>query len=603
VKYPFSILFFAPLLAQESLVTRPILDPRQALMEVQVYTASRVPLVPSLSSAVDWERYASRLRQRVLDEVVFRGEAARWRDAKTKVEMLDELGKGDGYRVRKFRYEVIPGLWTGGLIYEPVPISGKVPVVLNVNGHERTGIATPYIQWRCINLAKKGVLAVNFEWFGMGQLNTPGFGHYRMPQIDLTGTAGIALFFLEHRRALDIALAHPNADPKRVAVTGLSGGGWQTIFLSALDTRVGAAMPLAGYSSFTTRAQWPTLDLGDSEQTPSDLASIADYSHLTALMAPRHLVIANNAKDTCCFRADYAPAPLIQAATPVYRLFNAAARLGYHINHGDGHNYDADNREAFYRLLRDAFLPGMDVRDISVTTEIRTADAVRIPLPGNNLDFHSIALKLAEGLPRKKASLASVVRSKALEVDAWTLDRKQDTNGVSARYFKLNMDRAWTVPAVMLTKGHASQTVMVIADNGKNSVARQIEALVNEGAAVMAIDPFYFGESKIAVRDYLFAMLIAALGERPLGLQASQVIAAARWTKRPVKLIAFGPRTSLIAAVAHALDPAAIPEIVTHEAFGSLREILDKDLTIDKFPELFAFGLLEHFELVDGKLR
>ncbi|HNP74429.1 MAG TPA: hypothetical protein PKK15_25130, partial [Kouleothrix sp.] len=53
----------------------------------------------------------------------------------------------------------------------------------------------------------------------------------------------------------------------------------------------------------------PTLDLGDSEQTPSDLAGVADYSHLTAMMAPRWLTIANNAKDSCCFRADYAPAP------------------------------------------------------------------------------------------------------------------------------------------------------------------------------------------------------------------------------------------------------------------------------------------------------
>ena len=42
---------------------------------------------------------------------------------------------------------------------------------------------------------------------------------------------------------------------------------------------------------------------------------------------------------------------------------------------------------------------------------------------------------------------------------------------------------------------------------------------------------------------------------------------------------------------------------MTHDSFGSLREILEKDLTVDKYPELFAFGLLEHFEWKDGKLR
>jgi hypothetical protein len=49
---------------------------------------------------------------------------------------------------------------------------------------------------------------------------------------------GVALHYLSQKRGLDILLAHPNADPSRVAVTGLSGGGWQTIFISSLDPRV-----------------------------------------------------------------------------------------------------------------------------------------------------------------------------------------------------------------------------------------------------------------------------------------------------------------------------------------------------------------------------
>ena len=37
---------------------------------------------------------------------------------------------------------------------------------------------------------------------------------------------------------LDILLDHPLADVTRVAMTGLSGGGWQTIVFSALDPRI-----------------------------------------------------------------------------------------------------------------------------------------------------------------------------------------------------------------------------------------------------------------------------------------------------------------------------------------------------------------------------
>ena len=32
----------------------------------------------------------------------------------------------------------------------------------------------------------------------------------------------------------------------------------------------------------------------------------------------------------------------------------------------------------------------------------------------------------------------------------------------------------------------------------------------------MAIDPFYFGESKISTHDFLYSILVAAVGERPL---------------------------------------------------------------------------------------
>ena len=101
-----------------------------------------------------------------------------------------------------------------------------------------------------------------------------------------------------------------------MAVTGLSGGGWQTILLSSLDARVKLAMPVAGYSSFVTRTQFPEMDLGDSEQTPVDLGQYADYTHLTAMLAPNPVQLTHNARDNCCFRADYALAPLQRCGPP-----------------------------------------------------------------------------------------------------------------------------------------------------------------------------------------------------------------------------------------------------------------------------------------------
>lgn len=596
-------LLAVPAFAQiDAALSKQILAPNQALIEAQVYTASHVRSMPAVSTAAQWDETAERIRKQILDNVVFRGEAKRWRDAKTRVEWLDTLS-GPGYRVRKLRYEAIPGLWIPALLYEPEKLTGKVPVVLNVNGHEATGVSTPYIQVRCINLAKRGVLALNFEWYGMGQLRTENFQHYRLNQIDLTGTSGIALHYLAQTRAIDLLLAHPNADAERLAVTGLSGGGWQTIFVSALDKRVKLANPVAGYSSFVTRAQFPEKDLGDSEQTPVDLASVADYATLTAMLAPRRALITNNAYDNCCFRGDYANSPLIWAARPFFALYKATDKLSYHINFDPGHNYGQDNREAFYRVLGETFYPqNVRAAEIPSESEVRTAEQLSVALPGDNLDFHQIALALSRELPGKPGgSLSDAVRAHTYAINAVAV-ATSESDGLTVKQWKLRMDEDWTVPAVEMYRDATASPVILMGDKGRAGLAAEAQRLVSQGRRVIAVDPFYFGESAIGKRDWLFALLVSSVGDRPLGIQASQIAAIARWLKAPVTIESFGPRTSLIAAVARGLEGGTITAVQTHDSLTSLKDIIGKNLGADKAPELFCFGLLEHFELRDGRI-
>src|SRR5258708_3761845 len=142
----------APLVLAQSvapLLDRKILDPKQPELEVRAFTASRVLPVPTYSNIAEWEKYSAHLRQDILDKVILRGEAKRWAELPTKVEWLGVIPQA-GYRIRKFRFEAVPGLWVPGLLYEPVNLSGKVPAIVNVKGHEKTGADTPYIQHRCI---------------------------------------------------------------------------------------------------------------------------------------------------------------------------------------------------------------------------------------------------------------------------------------------------------------------------------------------------------------------------------------------------------------------------------------------------------------------
>lgn len=592
-----------------ALLQHQIIDPALPLAEVQAYTESQVPLMPQVKSLAEWERFAEQTRRDVLEKVVFRGEAARqWREAKTKVEWLDTIPGGPGYHIKKLRYEALPGLWVPALLYQPDGIAGAIPVHLAVNGHDKEGKAAPYKQLRCINLAKRGIASLNVEWLYMGQLRTDDFAHYRMNQLDLCGVSGLAPFYLAMSRGLDVLLSLPYADPKRVAVSGLSGGGWQTITISSLDPRVTLCNPVAGYSSFRTRARFPT-DLGDSEQTPNDLATVADYSHLTAMLAGRAALLTFNAKDNCCFGSDHALQPLLDAAGPIFTLYGQPERLRSHINYDPGtHNYEADNRQAFYRMVGDTFFPGdasFSAQEIPSESEVKKSAELDVSLPKENLDFHQLATAASQGLPRAGAAtpekLAGLVKYKSHAVAAERVGT--ETRGdCRATFWKLRVGETWTVPVVELARGKPGGVTLLVADAGRKSAAARIDALLAAGQRVLAVDPFFFGESKISQRDTLYALLVAAVGDRPLGIQASEIAAVARWTvaefhSAPVALESSGPRSGVFALVAAALETHAIGSLQQTDALSSLHEVIRNNWTLDQKPELFCFGLLEAFDV------
>jgi len=604
------------------LLRHSIVGPVLPLAEIQRFCEARVPRVGTYSSTAEWEAAAKGLRQGVLDRVVFHGQAAAWRKTPGRVEWLETIPGGPGYRIKKLRYEALPGMFIPALLYEPEKLAGRVPVVMNVNGHVgQPGKAVPYKQVRCINLAKRGMLALNVEWIGMGQLDAPGFQHGCMNQLDLCGTSGLAPFYLALERGLDVLGSLDHADSSRVAVAGLSGGGWQTILIGALDPRVALANPVAGYSSARTRTLH-LKDLGDSEQAPCDLATLADYTHLTAMRAPRPTLLTYNAKDDCCFESGYALEPLTSAARPIFRLYHKESSLREHVNQEPGtHNFDLDNRQAFYRMVGDFFYPGdkgFDPQEIPSDKEVKSFEELKVPL-GRNEDFNTLARALARDLPRdavlpvepdrakawrreRRAALGRLVRAADYPLQA--IEAGSQTRGdLNATFWKFPLGGAWTVPAVELSRGEPKQTAIFTADGGRGSASSEVLRLLAGGYRVLAVDPLNLGESALDQPSFRerFLLLVASVGERPLGIQASQLAAIARWAreryKEPLALVSSGPRSSIAALVAASLEERAIDEVQLQGSLGSLKEILEANWTYAQAPELFCFGLLERFDV------
>src|SRR5690348_4119274 len=117
-------LSFAATPDLDAALAAPILEADRHLAEVQWYTSAHVAPLPPIQNAEQWRQASEELRRRVLDEVILRGEARNWQNAAARVEWLDTISSDHGYRVRKLRYEAVPGLWVPALLYEPANLTG-----------------------------------------------------------------------------------------------------------------------------------------------------------------------------------------------------------------------------------------------------------------------------------------------------------------------------------------------------------------------------------------------------------------------------------------------------------------------------------------------
>jgi len=612
-----------------ALLARRVLPELKPKLELQDYITARIPPFDPLAHVGEWEAFSASLRQRVLDEVVFKGVPESWRSEERAVEWRDAIETGKGYRIRKLRYEALPGLWIPALLYEPEYLEGRVPAVLNLNGHVGPpGKAVDYKQIRCINLAKRGLLALNPEWLLFGELQGEMWSHNRSGYLDLCGVAGLAVFFLAMQRGLDVLLEHEHADPERVAVTGLSGGGWQTIVLSALDTRVRLAAPNAGYIGLEQRAQCQG-DIGDLEQNATDLVCQADYTWLTALLAPRPALLLYNQKDDCCFQAPRAKPSVYDPVVPLYRALGAEGHFAFHTNHDPGtHNYELDNRQQFYRFLnRHGYTVGQALDDeIPSADKVRSAEELTVRLAAGNADWRTLGLTCARGLPRKRvrarsaaglarwqtqarALLGELLRYRTVQVQGKLLSEGCEDE-LTVRRWQFATDDGLTLPAVEVSAGEAAptETWLAVADAGRAALAETtLRALARAHAQnarivrVLALDMLLTGEYRVP--DTLpgqLPMLLATVGERPLGIQAAQMAAVARWAEAqygaPVTLLGQGREAGVAALVAAALG-APVAQVVAVEAPISLKVLLEKGIHYDDCPTLYAFGLLEQFDV------
>ncbi len=621
----------------DPLLKQHLQSPSVVVDELRHFMLQRVPPLELPSTAKQWDADEARLRTHELS-VLYHGWPQAWIDSPPKFERAGVI-EGHGYRIVKLRYEIVPGFESTALLYEPEHMTGKMPAILDVNGHGPGGKAVEHKQKRCINQARRGIIALSPEFIGYGELSAPGNEHNNIGLLDLAGDNGMGLFYLAMRRGLDYLYNDPDVDRSRIGVTGLSGGGFQTIVLSSLDTRVGPAAPAAGFSTLTTAIEHP--EYLDAEQNATDFRQDVDYAQLDAIRAPRPTMLIYNAMDDCCFRAGIVKQGVYFDIKPFYNLYGKPENLQWHLNLDPGtHNYGIDNRQASYKFFDSVFHLDVPAKEYPDTdAEVKSYEALVVGLPKNNLTILGLAQSFAKSIHHEvpadhdvqwaesqRVLLRKVARYTPVTVThAWPIDATHE-KGVESVAYRFEFSNGLSATGVLFRSITAPETApitVVFSDLGMPSAVDDVTNDVNRGQRVLALDPLFFGENTPAEspKNYpdleAFAQLLNSIGQRPLGLEAAQMTGVIRWLSkdldrgsptphtgdadtdvpvRPVRIVTTGPRSETVALVTAALNPELFSTLEARQAIPTLAYAFDHPLTYTEAPELMCLDLYKDFD-------
>ena len=271
---------------------------------------------------------------------------------------------GQGYRIEKVIFESLPGLHVTALLYVPEGAAGRRPAVLVACGHSAEGKAFRNYQEICARLARRGYVVLCWDPVGQGERSqfwdaTRGRSRYNLicgehavlGNLACLAGANLARWEVwDGMRAADYLLTRPEVDPRRLAITGTSGGGFQAATIGALDERLSIVAPSCFITSLPMRMANRIFDDPDSDPEQDPFGSVSggvDHPGLLLLVHPRPLIIAAAVKD---FVPIEGARRTFREIASVYRRFGG----GDHVALVEGvheHRFSDENQDAVFAFL------------------------------------------------------------------------------------------------------------------------------------------------------------------------------------------------------------------------------------------------------------
>lgn len=246
----------------------------------------------------------------------------------------------DGYSVENVAIETLPGIYVCGSLYKPLKVKGLIPVILNPDGHFADGRYRADCQLRCAMQAKMGAIAFSYDLFAWGESNL------QFKTEDHRTSFAQKIQILNGIRILDWLLTMKEADPKRVGITGGSGGGSQTMLMSAIDDRITLSVPVVMFSSYHSGGC--PCESGKGIHLCGEGTNNVE---IAAMFAPKPQLIISDGHDW----TQHVPETEFPFLKNVYGFYNQTPKVeNVHLGQ-EGHDYGISKRFALYEFLAKHF--------------------------------------------------------------------------------------------------------------------------------------------------------------------------------------------------------------------------------------------------------
>ncbi len=559
------------------------------------------------------------------------------------------------YVIEKILFETRPNFLASGNLYLPKKLSkkarGKRPGVLAISGHGWDGKAFAKYQALCQNLARRGFVVFTYDPIDQGEraqyypqdggqpLDKDGrgkvcnwIGHNRTgnPLLltdDFFGTWRV----WDALRALDYLCKRPEVDRTRLGVTGTSGGGTLSSYVTALDPRPTMAAPSCYICSFQVNMEWE-LPCDSEQNPPGMLAAGLDHADLLMCHAPRPTIILSQEQDF--FSPDWAQRAA-EDVRKVYRLLGAEQNVECFIGPG-GHGFMPENREAVYKF----FMKHAGIRGRCKENNFLTLPEKKLFAAPNGETYRAGSRRVFEftadrakelAAQRKKLSAKALAETarKLLAIPTAdglpclrALQHTNRWNPIPHQHQQFAVETESGIQTILTVYGPAQRKNLLPSGNvslyvghtsGQEDIEKipELRKLTRGRDTLVAVDPRGIGQSRAQTAgsidffheygsDFLYAANSDLLGESYLGRRVYDILRVMdlllAGDAKQVKLIGRG-MGAITAAFAALLHPGR-PRVKLINYLPSYELIARTP--INRWPlSAMLRGVLHHFDLPD----